>query len=245
MDVLTISVIAVIFISTLVTSTLGFGLGLISMPLLAFFIDIKTATPLIAIVGTVMAFFIFIRNWKEVNFRSIWKLILACLAGLPIGLYFLKGADDAVMKTILAILIILFALYSLLSRVQVAMKAEWPSFGFGLLSGVFGAAYNIPAPTVMIYATLKKWPPTVFRTTLFSFFFPSSVIIVASHFITGLVTQPVLYYSALSLPFVIFSTIIGGILNRRIPAERFNNIVYLGLLLIGCFLLFKVITDVT
>ena len=244
MDMHTIGVLLIVFLSTFTASTLGFGLGLIAMPLLALLVDIKTATPLIAIVGTVMSFFIFAKNWKEASLKNIWKLIIASLVGLPIGLFFLKGTGDSVMKIILALVIIIFAVYSLLGRHQVAMKAEWPSYGLGLMAGIFGAAYNIAGPPVIIYGALKKWPPSIFRATIFSFFFPSCVFIVSSHLLTGLVTQPVLYYSALSFPIVIFSTVVGGILNRRLPTERFNNIVYICLLLVGFSLIFKVLSDV-
>jgi len=239
MDVQTISILGIIFLSTFIASTLGFGLGLIGMPLLSLIVDIKTATPLIAIVILYMSTFIFLQSRKELDFRNIWKLVAASAVGIPIGLFFLKGAGDTIMKIILALTIILFALYSLYGRINMTLKAEWPSYVFGLVSGIIGAAYNMGGPPVIVYGALKRWPPSIFRATIFSFCLPLSILVVSSHWLTGLFTENVLHYSLLSLPITAFSTVIGRRLNRRIPTERFSRIIYFCLLLLGFSLLVK------
>ena len=232
-------VLGIIFFGTLFGSTFGFGLGLVSMPLLALIVDMKTATPLLALVLLLMALMIFIGNRKEVNFRSMWKLLLGSLIGIPIGVYFLKGTEDSIMKIMLAGMIILFALYSLFTRVDYYMKAEWPSYIMGILAGGFGAAYNMGGPPVIIYGTLKKWPPSTFRSTLYSFFLPTSILAILSHFMAGLVSKTVISYFLLSIPIVVFSTIVGGKLNRKISAEKFHSLIHICLLFIGCFLLYR------
>ena len=238
-DAQTISVLAVIFLSTLVGSTFGFGLGLISMPLLALIVDIKTATPLIAIVAITTAVFIFSGNWREVDFKSIWKIIVASVVGIPIGLFFLKGTGDSIMKAVLALMIILFSLHSLLGRIKITLKAEWPAYIFGFLSGILGGAYNMGGPPLIIYGTMKKWPPSNFRAIMYSFFLPAGVFVVSSHYLAGLITEQVMHYYILSIPILIFTTVVGGILNRRIPTEKFHGVIHVFLLLIGGFLLFK------
>ena len=241
MDIQTISILGIIFISTFIASTLGFGLGLIGMPLLALIIDIKTATPLIAIVILYMSTFIIIQSRKELEFRNIWKLVVGSALGIPIGLFLLKGAGDSIMKIILALMIVLFALYSLIGRIRMTMKVEWPSYLFGLMAGTIGAAYNMGGPPVIVYGVLKKWPPSIFRATIFSFCLPLSILVVSSHWMTGLITESILQYSLLSLPITAFSTVVGRRLNRTIPIERFNRIIHFCLLLIGFSLLIKVI----
>jgi len=50
MDLITIYILAIVFIATLVRSTFGFGESLIAIPLLIFFIPIETAVPLVFMV---------------------------------------------------------------------------------------------------------------------------------------------------------------------------------------------------
>ncbi|MBU2510427.1 sulfite exporter TauE/SafE family protein [bacterium] len=238
-DVQTLQILAIIFLATFIGSTFGFGLGLVAMPLLAFIVDLKTATPLVAIVAATTAFFIFINNWRQVNFKSIWKMILASIVGIPIGLYILKGAGDSFMKTMLALMIILFAAYSLYGRGRLRLATERSSVMFGLLSGIIGSAYNMGGPPVIIYGALRNWPPITFRATMQSFFLPVGIFIVISHTLGGLVTSTVLRYYGYSFPILIFTTFMGGILNRSIPTERFKRYIFVFLLLIGIFLLLK------
>lgn len=236
-------VLIIILLATFVSSTFGFGLGLVAMPLLAFFIDLKTATPYVIIVGITNSLFIIAGNYKEVDFKPVWKMILASLAGIPIGIYFLKGTGDAIMKIILASMIILFALYSLFGKIKYHLKSEWLTFPMGFLSGMIGSAYNMGGPPVIIYGALRKWPPSKFRVTLQSYFLPVNIIIVISHALGGLVTQKVQTFYLYSLPIIVFSTIIGGILNRKIPTYKFTRYIHIFLLFIGSFLFYKTLSS--
>jgi uncharacterized protein len=238
-DAQTIGVLVIIFISTFVGSTFGFGLGLISMPLLALIIDLKTATPLMAVIAVTISVFIFAANWRKVKFRNIWKIIIASLVGVPIGLFFLKGTGDTIMKVVLASMIILFALHSIFSRINMSLKAEWPAYLVGVLSGLLSSAYNMGGPPLIIYGNLKRWSPSNFRVTMYSFFLIGGIFVVTSHFLAGLITEQVTHYYLLSLPIIVFTTGVGGFLNRRIPTEKFHRFIHFFLLLIGMSLLFK------
>lgn len=239
LDTQTILILVIIFLGTFVNSTLGFGLGLIAMPLLAFIVDIKTAAPLVALVATTNALFIFLKNWHEVNFKNIWRMIVTSSLGIPIGLYLLKGTGDAIMKIGLSVMIIVFALYSLIGHGDRTLKSDRTSYLFGLLGGILGGAYNMGGPPIIIYGTLRQWPPVTFRATLQSLFLPATIFIAIGHTVGGLMTQPVLISYLYCFPILVFTTITGGILNRSIPTDRFNRYVYMILILIGSFLLYK------
>ena len=99
----TIAIMGIVFLSILIRSTFGFGEALIAMPLLALIIDLKTAAPLVAIIAGTATFIILITNWHRVQFHSAWRLVVSSLAGIPLGLIFLKGTFDVMMKIILAI----------------------------------------------------------------------------------------------------------------------------------------------
>ena len=60
------------------------------------------------IAGTI-ALTILLRHWREIQFRSAWPLMLSSALGIPLGLYFLKGAYEVPMKIILALCILAFA----------------------------------------------------------------------------------------------------------------------------------------
>ncbi|HSF31714.1 MAG TPA: hypothetical protein VLK82_14725 [Candidatus Tectomicrobia bacterium] len=66
----TIATLGVLFISTLARSTLGFGDALVAMPFLIIVLGPRTATPLVALVATLISAVILIRNWQIIAYRS-------------------------------------------------------------------------------------------------------------------------------------------------------------------------------
>lgn len=234
-----ILIIAVIFASSLIRSTFGFGDALVAMPIIAIIAGIKTATPLVAIIGFTISVSILIRNWKEIDIKSNLNIIFFSIIGLPIGLYYLVEADENIIKMILAIILILFALYNLFKPGLFYLKDNRWAFAFGILAGALGGAYNTNGPPIIIFGAMRRWTPEEFRLILQGIFTPINFFIIVGHGINGLWTEKVLYSFLYCLPFVIIAIIIGGKLNKIIPKERFAKYIYIFLIIIGAALLYN------
>ena len=92
MDITTIAVLSILFVSTLVRAVFGFGNALIAMPLLAMTsIGMKTATPLVALIAAILSLVILVKDWRIIDFKSTWRLLVGTLPGIPLGLLLLKG----------------------------------------------------------------------------------------------------------------------------------------------------------
>ncbi|MFC2104000.1 sulfite exporter TauE/SafE family protein [Bacteroidota bacterium] len=238
MDIaLLIIILSIVFISTLTRSTFGFGDALIAMPSLVLFIDIKIATPLVALIAFFIAISILIKNWKKVEFKSAWRLILASLIGIPIGLWYLDDINENIIKLVLGILVLLFAIYSLLKPKLHQLKGEKYAWLFGFIAGILGGAYNTNGPPIVIYSSLKKWNPQNFRATLQGYFFTTGILIITGHGIAGNFTSEVLTYFAYCIPAVFVAVIIGARLNRKIPIEKFHKYIYFILIFLGFMLI--------
>lgn len=241
-DATAIAVISIIFVSSLVRAVFGFGNALIAMPLLAMTsLGMKTASPLVALIATFLAVVILMKDWRSIDLRSTWRLIASTIPGVPIGLLLLKGPYENAGKIILALVIIGFSLYCLLRPRLFALRHEWTAYPFGFLSGILGGAYNTDGPPVVIYGTLRRWPPDRFRANLQGYLFPTSVIIIAGHGLGGLWTPAVGWYLLISLPAIILAIWIGTRLNHMIPQGYFDRYVHILLILIGALLLIRTI----
>lgn len=232
-------VLPIVSFATLLRSTFGFADALFAMPLLAIIIGLKTATPLMAIVAMTISTAILLKNWRDVQIKSARRLFISSLAGIPLGLWFLKGTHDNLMKLFLAVVIITASTYSLLKPRLTAIKSENPAYIFGFLAGILGGAYNTNGPPVVIYGSLRKWPPATFRATLQGYFFMAGIFICLGHGLAGLWTPIVLRFYLLSLPLVLVFIFIGGRLNRSIPEGKFDRIIHSLLIAIGLFLLIQ------
>jgi uncharacterized membrane protein YfcA len=232
-------VIAILFVSTLTRSTLGFGDALIAMPLLVVTIGAQTATPLVAFMGFTIAITILSRNWRDVDIKAAWRLIVSSLVGIPLGILLLKEAPESLVNGILGVLLVLFGLYNLVTPRLPTLQWEGFAYIFGFVSGVLGGAFNTNGPPIVIYSTMRRWPPERFRATLQGYFFPSGIFLLSSHALAGLWTRDVLQSYAYSLPFILLAIFLGGKLNQRIPHGRFERFIHVFLILIGVYLLFQ------
>ena len=236
------SIFTILFVSTFIHSTLGFGQALIAMPLLVLVVEIKTATPLVAFVLMTIAAVILSKNWRIVDLSAVWRLVLSSCFGIPVGLFLLQGVPEGLMKAFLGILVILFSLYNLMNRYlrpinlcRTNDRSEL-AYLFGFIAGVFGAAYNTSGVAITIYATLRDWAPDRFRSTLQSYFVFTGIFILASHGLAGLWTPYVLKLYATSLPLILVGIFLGGRLNKFIPQGQFDGYVNVGLLIMGLLL---------
>lgn len=236
-----ILVLTVIFIAAMSRATFGFGDALIAMPLLALFISIKTATPVVAVMGMTISIAILYGDWRQIKFKSIWQLVLFSIIGIPIGLIFLKGAAEEIVKLSLALVLIIFGSYKLLRPDLFILKKDRFAFIFGIISGILGGAYNTNGPPIIIYGTLRQWKPEKFRAILQGVFFPTNFFIIVGHGMAGLWTEKVWHLMLFSFPVIFLAILIGGKLNKIIPAERFSKFVYLFLIIIGFVLMFNVL----
>lgn len=234
-------VVAIVGFAALVRSTFGFGDALIGMPLLALFIPLRSATPLMAFVGPTLAVLLLIREWRHLQIRSALSLILATLAGIPFGLFLLKRVDERAVNAVLAAVIILFALYNLFRPGLLRLRTERSSWAFGFAAGVLGAAANTNGPPVILYGVLRGWQPETFRATLQGYFLPTGTAILVGQGIAGLWSAPVFKAYLLSLPLIVLAALAGTALAKKIHPARFNQAVHTLMLAAGTVLLLKTV----
>jgi uncharacterized protein len=232
---------AVLFLATLIRSAFGFGEALVAVPLLALLMPVEVAAPVAVLVSITVALIVVVQDWKKVHVRSAGALVLSTMFGIPIGLIALRTVPEAIVKGVLAVVIIAFSARSLLSVQQGELKNDKFAWLFGFSAGVLGGAYGMNGPPLVIYGSLRKWPPQHFRATLQGYFLPASLAGLWGYRLAGLWTPAVNRYYLLSLPLVVLATFLGRAINRRLAVDRFARYVHGGLVAIGILLLVQAV----
>jgi uncharacterized protein len=234
-DATTVYVVLVIFLATLIRSTIGFGEALVGVPLLALRIPVAIAAPLAVAVSVGIAALVVVQDWRQIEVRSAGWLVGASLLGIPFGLLLLTTASDTVVKLILGVVIAGFAIYSLVARTQRHLHEDHRAWllGAGFCSGVLGGAYGMNGPPLAIYGALRRWSPQQFRATLQGYFLAASIAGLIGYAAVGLWRPEVTRYFVLCVPGVCVGVVVGRWLNRRLSGAGFFRVVYVGLIVTG------------
>ncbi|WP_392471508.1 sulfite exporter TauE/SafE family protein [Sphingobacterium cellulitidis] len=241
MTVLFILIIS--FIASLVRSTLGFGEALIAVPFFLLFLPVDVAVPLAVMLSIVIALVVVIQDHKKIHFHSAKWLILYAILGLPLGILILTYVNETIVKTGLGLLIITYSIYSLYFRKNKTLPEDnkFLLFICGFLSGVFGGAYGVNGPPLVVYGNLRQWSAKHFRATLQAYFLPVSLLSVLGYYSKGLITTEVNTYFLYSLITTIPAIFIGRYLNHKLKDGTFFKYVYWGLMLISVVLIVSTI----
>jgi uncharacterized membrane protein YfcA len=231
----------ILFLGAVIYATFGFGDALFGMPFLSIMIGIKTATPLMTLNGFTLAALMFIRHYKEIDWRSARRLILASFCGVPFGIYFLKNGNEQIIKLVLGIVITSVSTYNLYFRKKkVSISRNW-TYVFGFIAGVLGGAFNTGGPPVVIFGTLSGWTQQQFVGSLQGYFLPNDIFILACQFFAGLLNARVFHYYLLGLPFLFLGIAAGNKLHQKIPEGKFNRYVFVLLMMIGMLFMARTI----
>lgn len=226
-------VMLIVFFAIFVQAASGFGLALVSMPLLVGLIGIGTATPLVALVGITAELFLLRRYWHALNFTAVKRLSLASIIGIPLGVYVLREVDGRLVTTVLGIVIAGYALYALFAPRLPALQQPGWAYGFGFLGGVLSGAYNTSGPPVIIFGTCRRWDPAAFKGNLQAYFLLNSLFTLTAHLISGNFTAVVWQNFLWTLPGIGLGLFLGGWVDGRINPIQFRKGVLVLLVLLG------------
>lgn len=234
-------ILTVMFFATLVQCTFGFGNALVAMPILAFFVPLAFATPLVAMVSMTVTLAIVATDWRHMEFGAAARLVAGAVFGIPLGLWLLTSGDERLVKGLLAVVILGFSVYSLTSPEIFHLKSDRWGIGFGWIAGVLGGAYNTHGPPLVIFGYLRHWAVRQFRATLHGYFLLAGSLVLMGHASQGLWTESVVRHYLMCLPLTVFSFVLGNILSRRLSPARFRRIIHFGILGIALSLLLNVV----
>jgi uncharacterized membrane protein YfcA len=228
----------VVFLAVFTQSLSGFGSALVAMSLLPAIVGIRVATPLVALVGFTLEIVLIVRYRQSLDMRAIWRIVLAALIGIPLGVYFLSNVDEKLSLTLLGVVLTGYAVYALLGLKMPRLDGAVWAYLAGLFGGLLGGAYNTSGPPVIVYADCNRWPPDVFKSNLQGYFMISSVVVVVSHLLNGNLTSRVWHLFWWMIPSIVFGLIAGLGLDHWLNPLLFRRLVLVLLVVMGIKLIF-------
>jgi len=243
LDTTTLYVLLVVFVATFIRSAIGFGEALFAVPLLALRLPLEVAAPLAVLISITIALIVVAQDWRKVHARSMGWLMFATIFGIPVGLVLLTSSHQHLVKAVLAILIIVFSIYSLAGERPPELTSDslpW-MLGCGFFAGVLGGAYGMNGPPLAIYGAMRRWSAQQFRATLQGYFLPASMLGMLGYWLKGLWVPAVTHYFLWSLVPMVPAILLGKFVNHRLHGNAFLKYVYGALVAISAVLLVQAV----
>lgn len=220
-----------------VESTLGFGGGLVAIPLLGFIFPMSKAVALAAVFQLLMGF-LTVKTYRDVAWERWKRFLPGMIVGVLAGSVSIQYFNDDFVRVFLALLIIAYLARSRLRKTYglITIKnTDALSFCGGWIMGLIGAG----GPLYVVYFREHTSGLKAFRASLIMAFLVTNCLRIPGYLSTGAMDADVLKTAAFALPGFLLALWGGQVLHDRIPVGAFHAFVDILLLVSSLSLITK------
>jgi uncharacterized protein len=213
------------------------GLSMLAMPLLSLVVSPVRA-------AAIMLPILIVQDWvsvwafrHEFDPRNLKILIPASIIGIGAGWLLAAHVSEALVRLAVGVISIGFVAYMVWrsrgGEPAPAKATVAPGVFWGALAGFTNFVSHAGSPPFQVYVMPQGLPPRLFAGTAVMVFAAINVLKVPPYLALGQFSRENLLAAATLFPLAIGATLAGVWLVRRVPADRFYNLVYALTFLIG------------
>lgn len=232
---MTIGLIIVIttFVAAFVQGLAGFGFALVAMPILSGLTSIQMAAPLVALTTLTNNLILCAYYRQSFDRKVVTTLLTGSILGIPIGFLALGYLPAAWMLMTLGLIMVTYAIYSLVSPVVPILKSKLWAYGAGFLSGILLGSFNLPGPPIVLYGSSQRWSPETFKGNLTSFFWVSVAIVVLGHGLQNRISRDIIDQFLMAIPSLVSGLFLGVTCAKSFDPKVFQKVITGILAIIG------------
>jgi len=239
-----IVIILAVMAGGLIKGTIGFGMPMVALPLIAFAVPVTTAMILLCAP-------IFLTNFLQIKFKQgissyrFLPMFLFLVFGLIIGARLILEINLNTITQIIAILIIFAAVincfgFKINNNINKKKERIITSFiGFG--SGILGGLSTVYGPPMLAYLVAVDLPKEKFVRTVSTMYFIGSFPLYGSLIYYGFATKQDLIMSLFLIIPALIAQQIGTKIRDKINQKQFRNCILVTLVILGIMLFIKTI----
>ena len=214
-----------------VTGMTGFGLALISTPILLFVYEPKTVIVLTAIFSVFINSAVVWDSWNEARKRLALTLLIPALLGIVVGVEVLRVIDPVYVRLGVGVVVVFSALLLVRDVRLPGADTRWGTLVAGSASGMLSTSTGLAGPPIVLLLASRGLPKHEFRGTSALYFLPMSVIGIAVLALRGLVDAGEVPLGLLLVPAAIAGKAVGTALLKHVSESAFR-VLTLGLVIL-------------
>lgn len=215
------------------------GIGMATVPILSLVMSPVQAAAIMLPLLILMDGFSLKAWWGHQNNHYLWILIPPAIAGIVTGYLLFEQLNEDMLKLVLGIMSLLFAIWGLSNGMQrVRLGSRLAGRVFGAIAGLTSFVAHAGGPPVNIYLLAKKLPKEQFLATAVIFFAVINMIKLVPYALLNQFNYDNLLVAGLLMPFGWIGVRLGLVIQRKINDALFYRIILVLLLAIGFKLVF-------
>jgi uncharacterized membrane protein YfcA len=220
------------------------GFGGLNGPLLMIVLPAKVVIPGLVFLGVVSSGAIVVRDYRQIDWRAVWRTLPYGIFGTLIGLWLFKSLDANAIEKGLGAFLLVYGLFALWRIGRAPRHTKIPpgvlAGVMGTLSGVIGTMFGAMAGVfVAVFLDILELAKGAFRATMAAILLAMGVFRAAGFIVVGAVTTEVLILIGVALPLIWIGIVLGNRMHASLNQQAFNRLVGVLFVLIGAFLFLR------
>ena len=205
-----------------VTGTTGFGLALISTPILLFVYEPKTVIFLTAVFSVFINTAVVLDSWREAHRRLALALLVPACVGIIAGAEVLRVVDPTYIRLAVGAVVVFSALLLVRDIRLPGADTRWGPVVAGSASGALSTSTGLAGPPIVLLLASCNLPKHQFRGTSAFYFLFMSVVTLIILAVRGLVDAEELPLAAALVPAGMVGKVIGTAFLKGISEAAFR-----------------------
>ena len=199
----------VVIFSGFLRGFIGFGSGLLMIPILSYFYSPVFAMVFNIVIEIPATIYLTFVGIKKSNLREITPMMFTMMLTIPFGTIFLVSVDEQIIRTLMSLLLIFFVILIATGwRIKSTITKYVLVLG-GVISGLMQGATGMGGPPYVTVLLSKNDSDDVARANILVITSGLVISAIISLYYFGLFTKDILLTGAISAPIYVFATYIG------------------------------------
>jgi uncharacterized protein len=218
----------------------GFGASIVAVPLLAHFLPLRFAVPMMLVFDLVTGVLLGLKNRGHLDRSELLRLLPFLLVGMGLGAVLLAKAPDRWLMIVLGGFVLGYASLNLFRKSKPALISTRWAIPAGTIGGVFTALYGTGGPVYTMYLARRLPDKSVLRATIGILILIAAMARLVLFSASGFYSQHGLLLLAFALvPCALAGYLGGSHLHMRLPAQRVAQGIWILLVAGGASLLWR------
>ena len=214
-----------------VSGLTGFGLALISTPLLLFVYEPKMVVALTTVLSIFINLAVVLDSWRDAQRRLAMALLPPAFIGIFAGVEILRVVDPLYIRIAVGVVVVFSALLLLRDIRLPGAETAWGTVVAGWTSGALSTSTGLAGPPIVLLLASRGLPKRVFRGSSALYFLIMSLVGLAALYLRGIFEVDQAPLALALIPAAFVGKAIGTSFLKRVSEKSFR-VISLGLVIL-------------